>query len=83
MANKRSQKSMYPDDYGRQLPGVLPDVLSPISVDNEGDKLVPPNDLGALAKPFVKGTEIPDPLDLVYQIEKDGTKGTGAGSKRR
>ncbi len=74
---KKGSKSLYPDDYGRGMPGVLPDILSPISVDNEGDKLVPPNDLGEIAPGFVHGGQIPDPLDLIYQIETDGTKGGG------
>jgi hypothetical protein len=78
---KSSAKSLYPDDYGRQVPGALPDVLGPLNVDNEGDKLVPPNDIRELAPPFVEGTSLPDPLDLVYQIEKDGSKGTGKRGK--
>jgi len=77
----RNGKSMYPDDYGKQVPGALPDILGPLNVDNEGDKLVPPNDIRALAPPFVEGTRLPDPLDLVYQIETDGSKGTGKKGK--
>ena len=78
---KRSAKSMWPDDYGKQVRGALPDVLGPLNIDNEGDKLVPPNDIAYLAPPFVEGTQVPDPLNLVYQIETDGSRGTGKSKK--
>ncbi len=77
----RNSKSMYPDDYGKAVPGALPDILGPLNVDNEGDKLVPPNDIRELAPPFVEGSSLPDPLGLVYSIEKDGSKGTGRKGK--
>ena len=73
MAKKST--GQYPDDYGRQVKGALPDVLTPLNVDEEGDKLVPRNDMVEVAGAMCRGTGSPDPLDLVYIIEKDGTKG--------
>ena len=67
----------YPDDYGKRKPGALPDILGPLNVGDEGDKLVPENDMAEVAGAMCKGTGSPDPLDLVYIIEKDGTKGGG------
>lgn len=70
----KKNRSQYPDDYGKRVPGALPDILSPISVDQEGDKLVPRNDILEIAPDFCRGGQLKDPLGLVYSISKDGTK---------
>lgn len=72
-ARKTSQRQ-YPDDYGARVPGCLPDILSPISIDQEGDKLVPRNDMAEIAPEFNRGGQLKDPLGLLYTISKDGTK---------
>lgn len=73
MAKKRN--SGYPDDYGIVLGNVLPDLLTPIKIDAEGDKLVPPNDMADVAPELSAGGQLKDPLGLVYSISKDGRKG--------
>lgn len=65
----------YPDSYGKNKGGALPDILGPLNVESEGDKLVPQNDMGEVGGAMCDGAGSPDPLDLVYIIEKDGAKG--------
>lgn len=71
----KGSKSQYPDDYGVVLPNTLPNILTPLSTDNEGDELVPPNDMKGVAPQFTKGGSLHDPLGLISPISKDGTKG--------
>jgi hypothetical protein len=74
MARRTANKN-YPDDYGVVLGKVLPNILTPLKIDQEGDKLVPPNDMAEVAGALCAGGELKDPLGLVYSISKDGTKG--------
>lgn len=66
-------KGKYPDEYGKRT-SALPDILGPLNIDSEGDKLVPPNDMAEVAGQMCDGTGSPDPLGIVYIIEKDGSK---------
>jgi hypothetical protein len=68
-----AKKSMYPDTYGKPT-SALPDVLGPLNVDNEGDELVPPNDMAEVAPDFCHGHPSPDPLSLISVIQGKGGK---------
>jgi hypothetical protein len=57
---------MYPDMYGKKTKA-LPDILGPLNVDQQGDKLVPANDMAEVAKPWVTGSESKDPLGVVIK----------------
>lgn len=70
------KSSSYPDMYGQPLSGVLPDMATPLNIDQEGDELVPPNDMRAVAGPLGNsgaGEVSPDPLNLI-KLFGDGTK---------
>lgn len=44
----------------------LPDIKGPLNVPAQpGDKLVPANDMGDVAKDFAMGNRAPDPLNVV------------------
>jgi hypothetical protein len=75
-----AKKSQWPDTYGTAVRGALPDVLGPLNIDNEGDALAPANDMAEVAGAMCSGEGSPDPLDIVYIIETDGTR---EGGKRR
>jgi hypothetical protein len=67
----------YPDMYGTPVKGVLPDMATPLNIDEEGDVLVPRNDMRAVGGTLGnsgKGEVAPDPLDLILRFG-DGTKG--------
>jgi len=70
------QKSMeYPDTYGTPITGAMEDLLSPLSIDEEGDQLVPRNDMKEVGGKMGDTNYVsPDPLDLIKQFG-DGTKG--------
>lgn len=60
----------YPSTYGKPMKGVLSEFLTPLSIECEGDNLVPENDMGEIA---LAGREsVPDPLSYVSVIEKGG-----------
>lgn len=69
-----AKKNQYPDIYGRATKA-LPDILGPLNMDEEGDVLVPRNDMAEVAPELNMGGRLRDPLGLVYEIETDGTKG--------
>jgi hypothetical protein len=71
----------YPDTYGKAQKGALPDILGPLNIEAEGDALVPQNDMAEIAGAMCSGEGSPDPLDIVYLIETDGTK-EGGKSRR-
>jgi hypothetical protein len=56
----------YPDSYGKPTKA-LPDILGPLNVDQQGDKLVPANDMAAVAPPWVMGKESKDPLGVTIK----------------
>jgi hypothetical protein len=61
-----AKKSSYPDTYGIPVKGTMKDLLSPICMDQQGDGLVPPNDLKALGGKMGDDEYVsPDPLDLI------------------
>jgi hypothetical protein len=68
------KKSGYPDLYGTPLKGVLPDMATPLNINEQGDVLVPGNDMGEVAGKLSKGQECPDPLGFLKPFG-DGTKG--------
>jgi hypothetical protein len=69
-----AKRSGYPDTYGYPTKA-LPDIMGPLNIQEEGDILVPPNDMAEVAPELCMGGRLRDPLDLVYCIETDGTKG--------
>lgn len=66
-------KSGYPDIYGKTT-RALPDIMGPLNIDEEGDKLVPPNDMAEVGGRFVTGGSCPDPLGFLTAIEGRGKK---------
>jgi hypothetical protein len=56
----------YPDEYGRPTKA-LPDILGPLNIDQQGDKLVPANDMAEVAPGWVTGKESRDPLGVVIK----------------
>lgn len=65
----------YPDVYGTPIKGAHVDMLTPLTVEQEGDSLVPKNDMKAVAgRMGDAGYVSPDPLDLIKPFG-DGTKG--------
>jgi len=58
--------SKYPDEYGKPTKA-LPDILGPLNIDQQGDKLVPPNDMAEVAPGWVTGKESRDPLGVVIK----------------
>jgi hypothetical protein len=58
--------SQYPDTYGKPTKA-LPDILGPLNVDQQGDKLVPSNDMAAVAPTWATGKESKDPLGVVIK----------------
>jgi hypothetical protein len=61
-------KSLYPDMQG-QPTKALPDILGPLNIDHEGDKLVPGNDMIEVAGAMCDGKGSPDPLGLLRDID--------------
>jgi hypothetical protein len=73
----KSKGSSYPDMYGQPVKGVLPDMATPLNIDEDGDVLVPPNDMRAVGGTLGNsgsGEISPDPLGLLRPFG-DGTKG--------
>jgi hypothetical protein len=71
-----AKKGGYPDIYGSPLKGVLPDMATPLNIEDEGDVLVPPNDMRAVGGTLGNsgpGEVAPDPLDFIKRFG-DGTK---------
>jgi hypothetical protein len=62
-------KSGYPDQYGRETKA-LPDILGPLNIDAQGDKLVPANDMAEIAPSWAMGKESRDPLGVVIKGSK-------------
>jgi hypothetical protein len=66
----------YPDTYGVPVKGAQEDMLTPLTIDEEGDKLVPRNDMKEVAgrvgdKDYIS----PDPMGYLAPFGKDGKKG--------
>lgn len=59
----------YPSEYGKKMPGVLPDFATPLNIDTE-EADVPKNDMGAI--PPKSG--FPDPLGVIVGGEGKGKK---------
>jgi len=59
-------KSGYPQEYGKET-SALPDIMGPLNIDEEGDSLVPGNDMAAVAPGWVTGKESKDPLGVVIK----------------
>jgi hypothetical protein len=57
---------MYPDTYGKPTKA-LPDILGPLNIEQQGDKLVPANDMAEIAAPWVTGKESRDPLGVLIK----------------
>ena len=74
MAKITKKRNQYPDDYGVVLGNVLPDILTPLKVDEEGDKLVPRNDMAEVAHELQAGRSLRDPLGVLTGIHTDGRK---------
>jgi hypothetical protein len=56
----------YPDTYGKETKA-LPDILGPLNIDQQGDKLVPPNDMAEIAPSWNMGRESRDPLGVMIK----------------
>lgn len=66
-------KGKYPNTYGDVVSGTMYNMLTPCSVDDRGDELVPANDMKSVAgKIGDKDYISPDPLGVV--TFGDGTK---------
>jgi hypothetical protein len=61
-----SKRSGYPDMYGVPTKA-LPDILGPLNIDQQGDNLVPANDMAEVGKPWVMGSESRDPLGVLIK----------------
>ena len=57
---------MYPDTYGKPTKA-LPDINGPLNINQEGDSLVPDNDMAGVAPGWVMGKESKDPLGVVIK----------------
>jgi hypothetical protein len=57
---------MYPDSYGKATKA-LPDILGPLNIASQGDKLVPENDMAEVAPSWASGKESKDPLGVVIK----------------
>lgn len=69
-----AKKSQYPDTYGVPITGAQVDMSGPLYIDQQGDVLVPPNDMKSVGgKMGDKGYVAPDPLDVITMFG-DGTK---------
>ena len=66
----------YPDSYGKKT-SALPDILGPLNIDNEGDKLVPRNDMAEVAGAMCDGERFSrSSRSSFIMISKDGSKGS-------
>lgn len=61
-------KNQYPDMVGKPTKA-LPDILGPLNIDEEGDKLVPRNDMAEVGGVMCDGKGSPDPLGLLRDID--------------
>lgn len=52
--------------YGKETKA-LPDIKGPLNIDQQGDKLVPPNDMAGVASGPCMGKESRDPLGVVIR----------------
>jgi hypothetical protein len=59
-------KGQYPDQYGRETKAI-PDIMGPLNIDQEGDSLVPANDMAEVAGSWGTGKESPDPLGAIIK----------------
>ena len=57
-------KETYPQTYGKET-SALPDIMGPLNIADEGDKLVPPNDMAETAPGWSTGKSSKDPLGVV------------------
>jgi hypothetical protein len=56
----------YPDEYGKKTKA-LPEIMGPLNIDQEGDSLVPANDMAEVAPGWVTGKESRDPLGAIVK----------------
>jgi hypothetical protein len=61
--------SEYPPVYGKEMKGVLSEFKTPLTIEQQGDSLVPPNDMGDVGLASARDT-VPDPLSLISVIGK-------------
>jgi len=57
-------KESYPQTYGKET-SALPDIMGPLNIDQQGDSLVPPNDMAGTADGWATGKSSKDPLGVV------------------
>ena len=60
--------SKFPDNYGK-VTKALPDIMGPLNINSEGDKLVPPNDMQEVGGAMADGKDSPDPLGLLKGMD--------------
>lgn len=65
----KNGSGQYPDPYGRRKGGALPDIMGPLNINSEGDKLVPPNDMQEVGGAMADGKDSPDPLGLLKGMD--------------
>lgn len=65
-------KNEYPSTYGRPTKGALPDILGPLNIEGEGDRLTPANDMAEIG--MASGSGVKDPLDLIPARDGSGKK---------
>ena len=58
------KKTGYPSEYGKET-AALPDIMGPLNIDQEGDSLVPPNDMAEVAPGWSTGKSSKDPFGVV------------------
>lgn len=59
----------YPETYGKQTKAI-PDIKGPLNIDQQGDSLVPSNDMSGVAGKFGSGGSAPDPLGVINNLGK-------------
>lgn len=57
----------YPSTYGKQTKA-LPDIKGPLNIDEQGDKLVPSNDMSGVGGKLSSGSPAPDPLGVINSL---------------
>ena len=57
-------KGKYPEEYGKET-SALPDIKGPLNIDQQGDTLVPPNDMAGTGAGWATGKSSKDPLGVV------------------
>jgi len=58
----------YPNTYGKET-SALPDIKGPLNIADEGDSLVPQNDMAEVADGMSTGKRVNDPLGLIKGLD--------------